>query len=107
MRIAGPVILAAAVSTLPFILGCEMKSTASVEIPAAETPQEQALSNSVRNRLLADRKVDLSGVKVVSKGGTVYLHGTVTSLDARQQAIKSAWEVRGVESVVNSLEVQK
>jgi osmotically-inducible protein OsmY len=51
--------------------------------------------------------VDLTGVKVVSNGGTVYLSGIVKSLDARQQAIKIAWEVRGVQSVVNSLEIQK
>jgi osmotically-inducible protein OsmY len=31
----------------------------------------------------------------------------VKSLDARQQAIKLAWEVRGVQSVVNTLEVEK
>jgi osmotically-inducible protein OsmY len=61
----------------------------------------------VRDRLLADKKVDLTGVKVVSNDGTVYLSGTVNSLDARQQAIKIAWEVRGVQTVVNSLEVEK
>ena len=59
------------------------------------------------DRLLADKKVDLTGINVVSNGGTVYLSGMVQSLDARQQAIKIAWEVRGVQSVVNSLEVQK
>ena len=77
-----------------------------MEIPTVETPQDQALSKSVRDRLLADKKVDLTGVKVVSNGGTVYLSGIVKSLDARQQAITIAWEVRGVQSVVNSLEVQ-
>jgi len=108
MMIAARFFLAAALSTLPFVLGCQtMRSDATVEIPTVETPQDQALSKSVRDRLLADKKVDLSGVKVVSNGGTVYLHGTVNSLDARQQAIKTAWEVGGVESVVNSLEVQK
>ena len=108
MKIAAQLMLAAALSTLPFVLGCQMmRSDATVEIPTVETPEDQALSKSVRDRLLADKKVDLSGVKVVSKGGTVYLHGTVNSLDARQQAIKTAWEVRGVQSVVNTLEVQK
>jgi osmotically-inducible protein OsmY len=37
----------------------------------------------------------------------VYLTGTVASLDARQQAVKIAWNVPGVQSVVNALEVQK
>jgi osmotically-inducible protein OsmY len=51
--------------------------------------------------------VDLTGVKVVSSGGTVYLTGTVESLDAREQAIKTAWDAPGVKSVVNTLVVQK
>jgi osmotically-inducible protein OsmY len=44
---------------------------------------------------------------VVSNGGTVYLSGTVGSLDAREQALKIAWSTPGVKSVVNSLVVQK
>lgn len=78
-----------------------------VETPAVETAQDQALSKSVRDRLLAEKKVDLAGIKVVSNDGKVYLSGTVKSLDARDQAIKIAWEVRGVQSVVNTLEVEK
>ena len=54
-----------------------------------------------------EKKADLTGVKVVSSGGTVYLSGTVNSLDARQRAVKIAWDAPGVQSVVNSLVVQK
>jgi osmotically-inducible protein OsmY len=107
MNTAGQLALAAALSILPFVFGCEMRSGATVKIPTAETPQDEALSKSVRDRLLADKKVDLSGVKVVSSNGTVYLSGTVKSLDARQQAIKIAWDSPGVQSVVNALEVQR
>lgn len=78
-----------------------------VAIPTEETPQDQALSKAVRDRLLADKKVDLSEIRVVANSGTVYLVGLVNSLDARQQAIKIAWEVQGVKTVVNSLEVKK
>jgi osmotically-inducible protein OsmY len=93
---------------LPFVPSCQTTiSDTTVQIPTVESAQDQALSNSVRNRLLADKKIDLSGVNVVSNNGTVYLSGTVSSLDARQQALKIAWEVGGVQSVVNSLEVQK
>jgi osmotically-inducible protein OsmY len=99
----------AALSLLPLISACQtMKSESiTVKTPTVETPQDEALSKSVRDRLLAAKKVDLANVKIVSSGGTVYLSGTVKSLDARQQAIKLAWEVRGVQSVVNSLEVEK
>ena len=108
MKITPQFMLAAALSAMPFTFGCQtMTVGTTVEIPAEETPQDQALSKAVRDRLLADKKVDLTGIKVVSNGGTVYLSGMVQSLDARQQAIKIAWEVRGVQSVVNSLEVQR
>lgn len=105
MKIAGQLAFAAALS---FVLGCQMiRDEATVKIPTAETPQDEALSKSVHGRLLADKKVDLTGVKVVSSGGTVYLTGTVNSLDARQRAVKIAWDAPGVQSVVNSLVVQK
>jgi osmotically-inducible protein OsmY len=108
MRIIGQLSLAAALSVLLFVFGCQlMRGEATVEIPAAETPRDEALSKSVRDRLLADKKVDLTGVRVVSKGGTIYLSGSVKSLDARQQAVKVAWEAPGVQSVVNSLVVEK
>src|SRR5918999_4552462 len=106
MKIAGYLALAVALSILPFVFGCRMmRSEATVEIPTAETPQDEALSKSVRDRLLANKKVDLTGVKVVSSGGTVYLSGMVNSLDARQRAVKIAWDAPGVQSVVNSLVV--
>jgi osmotically-inducible protein OsmY len=109
MKISLQLIFAAAISTLPFIFGCQTMESKSitVETPTAETPQDEALSKLVRDRLLADKKVDLTNVKIISSDGTVYLSGTVKSLDARQQAIKIAWEVRGVNTVVNTLEVEK
>jgi len=108
MKIFARLILTAALSVLPFVVGCQtMGSTTTVDVPTVESPQDQALSKSVHNRLLADKKLDLTGISVASKSGTVYLSGVVKSLDARQQAIKIAWEVPGVQSVVNSLEVQR
>lgn len=93
--------LAGALLILPFVFSCQMMTGESI----VETPQDMALSKSVRDRLLADKKVDLSGVKVESSGGTVYLGGTVKSLDAREHAVKITWEVRGVRTVVDHLKV--
>jgi osmotically-inducible protein OsmY len=108
MNIAGQFTFAAFLLALPLVSACSMmKPEATVEIPTTESPQDEALSKSVRDRLLADKKVDLGNVKVISSGGKVYLSGTVKSLDARQQAITTAWTVPGVQSVVNALEVQK
>jgi osmotically-inducible protein OsmY len=107
MKIFAPLMLTA-LSVLPLVVGCQtMGSTTTVEIPTAESPQDQALSKSVRDRLIAHKKLDLTSIRVVSKSGTVYLSGIVNSLDARQQAIKIAWEVPGVQSVVNSLDLQR
>jgi osmotically-inducible protein OsmY len=103
-RILLPLVFLALTSTF----GCQtIPGSATVETPAAENPQDKALSKSVLGRLLADKKADLSGISVVSNNGKVYLGGTVTSLDAREQALKIAWHSPGVQSVVNRLEVQK
>jgi osmotically-inducible protein OsmY len=109
MKITAHLMFAVALSVLPLVFGCQTMPPESitVEMPTVETPQDAALSKAVRDHLLTDKKVDLTGVTVVSGGGTVFLSGTVKSLDARQQAIKIAWEVRGVKSVVNRLEVEK
>jgi osmotically-inducible protein OsmY len=77
-----------------------------VKIPTSESPQDEALSKAVLHRFRAVKKVDLTGVKVVSSSGKVYLGGTVTSLDARDQAVRIAWNSPGVQSVVNALAVQ-
>jgi osmotically-inducible protein OsmY len=84
-----------------------LQTSTTVDIPTAETPEDEALSKSVLDRLFADKKADLSGIRIVSNNGKVYLSGMVNSLDARQQAVKIAWETPGVQSVVNSLQVQK
>jgi osmotically-inducible protein OsmY len=44
---------------------------------------------------------------VETNSGTVYLSGVVPSLAARELALKLAWEVRGVQTVINHLEVEK
>jgi osmotically-inducible protein OsmY len=107
-RMIGQGAIAALCSALSLVAGCQTtKPEAPVKIPSTETPQDEALSKSVRDKLLSLKTADLSAIQVVSGNGTVYLTGTVSSLDARQQAIKIAWTVPGVQSVVNALEVQK
>ena len=100
--------LVVAVSLMPTIVGCQTTSDSiTVEAPASETAKDAALSKTVRERLLTVNKAQFERIQVVSKDGTVYLSGLVPSLDARQDAIKRAWEIGGVQSVINRLEVEK
>jgi osmotically-inducible protein OsmY len=99
MKLTRQLILVSALLILLLTFACQTMTSNSV----VETPQETVLSQSVRDRLLADHKNDLSGVKVESSAGTVNLSGTVKSLDARDHAIKIAWGVRGVQTVENHL----
>lgn len=108
MKTTGQLSLGMAFIILPFVYGCQtMRSEGTVKIPTTEKPQDEALSRSVRETLVNTSNINLHGVDVVSSNGTVYLTGTVTSLDERQQAGKIAWNARGVETVVNTLEVKK
>jgi osmotically-inducible protein OsmY len=72
-----------------------------------ESPEEAAISKSVKDRIAAEKTVNLTSVEVETKSGTVYLSGIVPSLAARERALKLAWETRGVQTVVNHLEVEK
>jgi hypothetical protein len=103
MKIAGHFAFAVALLIPPFVLGWSDEKRSYRGNPDCANSARQALSKSVRDRLLADEKVDLTGVKVVSSSGTVYLSGTVQSLDARQQTVKIAWNAPGVQSVINAL----
>jgi len=108
IRITRQLLIAASCSTLLVVSGCQTPvQEAPVKIPTTQTAQDEALSKSVRERLLSVKTADLSPIKVISSSGTVYLTGNVESLAARQQAIQTAWTVPGVQSVVNALEVQK
>jgi osmotically-inducible protein OsmY len=49
----------------------------------------------------------LTSVNAKTTDGSVDLSGTVPSLDAREHAIKLAWQVTGVQAVVNHLEIKK
>ena len=107
MKLTEQVAIAAACSILTFVLGCQtIRNEATVKIPTSESPKDEALSKAVLDRLRAVKKENLNGVKVVSSSGKVYLAGTVTSLEARDQAVRIAWNSPGVQSVENALEVQ-
>jgi osmotically-inducible protein OsmY len=69
------------------------------------TPEDPLITNSVKGRLAADRMTSIARVNVDTAGGTVYLNGSVTTPEQRQRAEQIAYEVRGVNKVVNNLQV--
>jgi osmotically-inducible protein OsmY len=85
------------------VIGCQ----AILEKPRFESPKDAAVSNAVKERLLTEKAVDLTRINVQTTDGAVELSGVVASLDARDRAVKLAWQATGVQSVVNHLRVEK
>ena len=89
--------------TFSLVLGCQTIT----EMTRVESDKDAAISKAVRETYLKDKAVDLTSVNVKTTDGSVDLSGTVPSLDAREHAIKLAWQVTGVQAVVNHLEIKK
>jgi osmotically-inducible protein OsmY len=89
--------------TLSVVIGCQAM-TGSIRM---ETPRDAAITPSVKESLTIEKTVNLTPVDVSTSNGTVYLSGVVPSLEARERAVKRAWTVSGVQTVVNHLIVQE
>ncbi len=110
MGIVKGTILTVAALTSTVLIGCMTGKQPPPQPPLSqptdvETPQDAALGKAVKERLLAEKAVNLSRVIVETRKGTVYLSGLVPSLDARERALKIAWAVTGVQAVVNHLKI--
>ena len=103
MKVVPQVIATILLVSFSLVLGCQMIS----ELTHRESDKDAAISKAVKENFLKDKAVDLTGVKVKTTDGSVDLSGTVPSLEAREHALKLAWRVAGVRTVVNHLEVQK
>lgn len=68
-------------------------------------PEDPLITTSVKGRLAADRMTSIARVNVDTAGGTVYLNGSVATPEQRLRAEQIAYEVRGVNKVVNNLQV--
>jgi hyperosmotically inducible periplasmic protein len=110
MRFLKKLILAASLSIFSVVMGCQaINETPRIESPEdntrIESPRDAAMSKLVKERLLADKAVDLTRINVRATDGAVELTGVVRSLDAKEHAVKLAWQVTGVKSVLNHLQV--
>jgi hypothetical protein len=68
--------------------------------------QDTRIESEVKARLVAQRDANLTRLGVVSRAATVYLSGTVVSVDQKTLAEGLARGVSGVKRVVNTLEVR-
>jgi hypothetical protein len=103
MKFVPRVIAAKLLIIFSLVLGCQTIT----EMTRIESDKDAAISRAVKENFLKDKAVDLTGVKVKTTDGSVDLSGTVTSLEAREHAVKLAWQATGVRTVVNHLQVKK
>ena len=103
MRFVSRVVATKLLLIFSLVLGCQTIT----EMTRIESDKDAAISKAVKDNFLKDKAVDLTSVNVKTTDGSVDLSGTVPSLDARERAFKLAWQVTGVQAVVNHLEVRK
>jgi BON domain len=103
MKFVPEVIAAKLLIIFSLVLGCQTIT----EMTRMESDKDAAISKAVKETFLKDKAVDLTTVNVKTTNGSVDLRGTVPSLEAREHAVKLAWQVAGVQTVVNHLEVKK
>jgi osmotically-inducible protein OsmY len=103
MKFVRQVIAAKLLIIFSLVVGCQTIT----EMTRSESDKDAVISKTVKETFLKDKAVDLTDVNVRTTDGSVDLSGTVPSLNAREHAIKLAWQVAGVKAVVNHLEVQK
>jgi osmotically-inducible protein OsmY len=68
--------------------------------------EDTRIEAEVKAQLVAEKGANLTRIGVLSSNATVYLSGTVESVDQKTQAEALAKGVRGVRRVVNTLDVR-
>jgi hyperosmotically inducible periplasmic protein len=96
------VALAVAALVLGLFAGC----VATKGETAGQYIDDASITTSVKAKLAADNTQTLTRVSVDTVRGTVYLTGIVSSSEAKQRARELAGQVKGVQQVVNNIQVQ-
>ena len=68
---------------------------------------DTTITGSVKTKLVADKPTNLTRVDVDTNHATVYLNGSVDTVEQRARAEQLAWQANGVKGVVNNLQVLK
>lgn len=74
---------------------------------AGTNVDDTSITASVKTKLVADKPTNLTRVDVDTNHGTVYLNGSVDSVEQKTRAEQLAWQASGVKAVVNNLQVSK
>jgi hyperosmotically inducible periplasmic protein len=85
------------------VVGCQTMTGKS----AGENIDDGTITASVKSKLVADKASNMTRVNVDTNNATVYLNGTVETPEQKARAEQLAWQVKGVKSVVNNLQVQR
>ena len=75
-------------------------------IGCAGSPQDDIIGRSVTRALIEYEPANLNRIDVSSDQGTIYLSGDVETNEQKERAEQIARQVKGVQHVVNKLEVQ-
>jgi len=67
---------------------------------------DAALTAKIKSKMALDDNVEAIDINIDTRGSVVTLHGTVSSQDERQRAVRLARETEGVTSVVDQLVVR-
>lgn len=67
---------------------------------------DELIKRDIIEKLFRDDRVDISNVYVAVNRGIIILKGEVPSYFSRSSAYEDAWEVLGVENVINQLLVK-
>jgi len=100
-RLMSPLVVALAVLTA--LAACQSVTGKT----AGENIDDASITAAVKSKLVADKLANLTRVDVDTNNGTVYLNGTVESAEQKTKAEQLAWQAKGVNNVVNNLQVQK
>ncbi len=85
------------------VAGCRSMTGKS----AGENIDDGTITASVKSKLVADKASNMTRVNVDTNNATVYLNGTVETPEQKARAEQLAWQVKGVKSVVNNLQIQR
>ena len=80
--------------------------TAMTGKSAGTNVDDAKITAIVKEKLAVEKVSTLTKIDVDTNKGTVYLTGNVTSEDLKTKATQIAWQVAGVNGVVNNLKVQ-